>query len=210
MQSQYYEASVRAGQQYQQTNKVWSGNDAKKYAHLIADLVQHYQARSMLDYGCGKGFQYQTAVEWPTDMPEVYTHPMTFDQRISVESVYLYDPCVIGLDSPPQPDEDFDCVICTQVLGSIPDDDLYWVIDDLMTWTRKFCFIGLIDPKVHVVKSNKTSIYDPQAFKAVRTRSWYRDIVRKWEGSDLYLYFKGSEPNSKDWFVGNAIRRDKE
>lgn len=209
MPSPYYEESVRAGRAYQESNKVWSGTDAKKYAHLIADLTEYYQAKSMLDYGCGKGHQYQNFVEWPTNIPGVFSRPMTFDQRIGIDSVYLYDPCVAGLDNPPLPDEDFDCVICTQVLGSIPDDDLYWVIDDLMNWTRKFCFIGLIDPEVHTVKSNKTSIYNQEAFSAIRTQAWYKHIVRKWQGSDLYLYFKGAGTISNDWFVGNAIRQDK-
>jgi hypothetical protein len=208
MPSHYYEQSVEAGRRYQESEKVWAGLDSKKYARPIRDLVQHYQARTMLDYGCGKGFQYRNAVPWPTDEVDVFTEAMTFDQYVGAESYYLYDPCVASHDVPPHADDEFDFVVCTQVLGSIPDDDLRWVIDDLMSWTRKFCFIGLIEPAQATAKSRKRAIYDQQYWSADRTKEWYRSMLSHWEGSDLYLYFKGEEIYHPNWFKGQAIRSD--
>jgi hypothetical protein len=210
MHSQYYEQSVEAGRRYQESEKVWAGLDSKKYARPIRDLVQYYQARTMLDYGCGKGLQYQNAVSWPTDEVDVFTEAMTFDQYIGAESYYLYDPCVASHDIPPHADDEFDFVVCTQVLGSIPDDDLWWVVDNLMSWTRKFCFIGLIEPAQATAKSRKRAIYDQQYWTADRTKQWYLNKLSRWEGSDLYLYFKGEEMYRPGWYVNQAIRQDKE
>jgi hypothetical protein len=80
-----------------------------KYQNCIKDLVDHYGARTILDYGCGKGQQY-------TDpLPYAGEHNwQTFDAYLGV-SVYRYDPCVAGLETPPPAGTKFDGVICTQV-----------------------------------------------------------------------------------------------
>ena len=57
--SPYYEESVKLGTEFQRNNKNWAGYDVVKYQKLIKDLVVRYDAKTILDYGCGKGLQYK-------------------------------------------------------------------------------------------------------------------------------------------------------
>ena len=58
MKSTYYDESVKIGSQFQKSNKNWAGFDVVKYQKQIQDLVVRYNAKTLLDYGCGKGLQY--------------------------------------------------------------------------------------------------------------------------------------------------------
>ena len=198
--SWYFWQSVEKGRQYQSLGKGWAGNDVKKYKNYIRDLVKLYNAETMLDYGSGRGEQYSTAVPYPTESFGTYTAPMTFDQYIGVTKVTQYDPCVTGIHVLPEISSRFDAVICTQVLGSIPDDDLPTVLGLLGTYATKFCFVSLIDPDVQQAKSNKTNIYDPEYFRANRSKSWYFDLFKQhWKGVCCYLLFRSGQIYDSKW-----------
>lgn len=198
--SSYFWQSVEAGRRYQAQNKGWAGNDVKKYKNYIRDLVSLYQCETMLDYGSGRGEQYTELIKYPTETARVYTEPMTFDQYIGIKTVTQYDPCVTGIHVLPELSNKFDCVICTQVLGSIPDDDLPTVIKLLSNYANKFCFVSLVDPSTHQTKTNKTEIYDSKYFQANRTRQWYEEQFRKhWCGNHCYLLFRSGQIYEKKW-----------
>ena len=216
--SWYYWQSVEQGRQYQERKKGWAGNDVKKYKHYIKDLVQKYQASTMLDYGSGRGDQYSIPVPYPTETAGVYTDSITFDQYIGVKSVQQYDPCVSGIDVLPELSQKFDCVICTQVLGSIPDADIPEVIKLLATYSTKFCFVSLLDPAQFDVKIGKTEIYDPEYFKVTRTKQWYFSMfqqhwrgARRRRGAHCYLFFRAGQAYNAAWIkqdlaAGNLLK----
>ena len=141
MPSTYYFESVELGKKFQKENSSWGGDDCKNYHNQIRVLMDKYNAKTVLDYGCGKGRQYENMVSYGLPHDRV-TEPMTFQTRINAESVYKFDPCVEGFDSEPL-GQKFDAVICTQVLGGIPDADMPWLRDKLMNYATKFVFIGL-------------------------------------------------------------------
>jgi hypothetical protein len=181
MTSAYYAESVRLGREFQESNKSWAGYDVVKYQNCIKDLVDHYGAQTILDYGCGKGQQY-------TDpLPYAGEHNwQTFDAYLGV-SVYRYDPCVAGSETPPPAGTKFDGVICTQVLNSIPDDDLNWVAKQLESYADKFCFVGL---NFQRPAKGKKAMYDPAHFREPRTREFFRRYFKNWSGSDLFWWWK--------------------
>jgi hypothetical protein len=187
--SPYYLESVAAGRSFQQQNKSWSGQDVVKYQRLIKDLVDHYGARTILDYGCGKGLQYKEKMPYDSGSGKDRHNQdqwQTFDQYLGV-SVYCYDPCVEEFETPPPPDAKFDGVICTQVLNNIPDDDMAWVRATLEQHAEKFCFIGL---NFQRVAKGKKTIYNPEYFRAPRDREFFRSHYENWSGSDLFWWFK--------------------
>jgi hypothetical protein len=194
--SPYYLDSVAAGRRFQQENKSWAGYDGVKYQKKIKDLVDRYDARTILDYGCGKGQQYteplpygaEPGVELPQDQWQ------TFDQYLGV-TVYCYDPCVEKFATPPPADAKFDGVICTQVLNSIPDADMTWVRHTLERHAAKFCFIGLNFQRAAKVKK---VIYDPAYFREPRTREFFKKYYADWTGSDLFWWFK-DRPYYPEW-----------
>ena len=142
--SPYYLESVQQGAEFQKNNKSWAGYDVVKYQKKIKDLVVRYNAKTILDYGCGKGLQYKEPLPYGGSVGQELPLEQwkTFDQYLGV-TVYCYDPCVAGFEQLPPEGTKFDGVICTQVLNSIPDADMPWVRDTLERHAAKFCFIGL-------------------------------------------------------------------
>jgi len=189
--SSYYKESVRLGTEFQTSNKNWAGYDVVKYQKKIKDLVDHYGAKTILDYGCGKGLQYKEKLPYGGsaghELPEEQWQ--TFDEYLGV-TVFKYDPCVKGFKRKPGKNRKFDGVICTQVLNSIPDDDMTWVRETLENHAAKFCFIGL---NFQREAKEKKTMYDSEYFREPRTREFFRSYYQDWSGSDLFWWFKDRE-----------------
>jgi SAM-dependent methyltransferase len=196
MPSTYYLESVEIGKRFQKANSSWGGDDCKNYHNQIRVLMDKYNAKTVLDYGCGKGRQYTNLV--PYGMPHgQVTEPMTFQTRINAESVYKFDPCVEGLDTEPV-GQQFDAVICTQVLGSIPDVDIPWLRDKLINYATKFVFIGLHKPD-KPVKSKKL-MYDPAWVTYPRTIEWYLDQFKDIQTPNVYWWFRDTDHEINRWY----------
>lgn len=196
MPSAYYSQSVELGKQFQLNNSSWGGDDCKNYHNQIRVLMDKHNAKTVLDYGCGKGRQYQNLV--PFGLPTGQnTNPMTFKTRINAESVYCFDPCIKEFELEPE-GRQFDAVICTQVLGSIPDADIGWLRDKIMNYATKFVFIGLHNP-IKPIKSKK-KIYDPAYVTYPRSVEWYQEQFKDWSGSKLYWWFREYDHDINNWY----------
>ena len=92
MKSNYYDKSVELGTEFQKNNsKNWAGYDTVKYQKQIKDLVVKYNAKTILDYGCGKGLQYTELL--PYALSDEEPELTTFDKWLGV-TFYKYDPCI--------------------------------------------------------------------------------------------------------------------
>jgi SAM-dependent methyltransferase len=195
--SEYYKQSVELGKKFQKENSSWAGTDCKNYHNYIRALMDKYDAKTVLDYGCGKGNQYVDVLPYILPDKKQLTEPMTFKTRINAESVYQFDPCVEEFEIEPV-GQTFDAVICTQVLGSIPDVDMPWLKDKLMNYATKFVFIGLRNPG-RPPKSKKR-MYDPNHVTYIRTVEWYQEQFKDWSGPDLYWWFRNTDHPINDWY----------
>ncbi len=183
-QSIYYQESLEKNTEFQKIHKGWGGWGIGGYATRIKQLVEKHNATSLLDYGCGKGYPYTS--------PSIFdgeTTPKTFGEFLGISDIFLHDPCVETLKELPPADKKFDAVILTQVLPYIPDDDLQWVKELLMSHTNKFCFIGNYDCS-RPIKARKRQLMDPKYFKANRTNKWYEEQFSNWTGSELVFYWR--------------------
>ena len=196
MPSTYYLESVELGKKFQKENNSWGGDDSKNYHNQIRYLMDKYNAKTVLDYGCGKGRQYEEFVSY--GLPEYQvSEPMTFDTRINAESVYKFDPCVEKFDIEPL-GQQFDAVICTQVLGGIPDADMSWLRDKLMNYATKFVFIGL--HSVNILPKSKKRMYDARYVNYNRTVEWYQNQFKDWSGPSLYWWFRDMDTDVNNWY----------
>jgi len=128
------DGDVRRGTPAEQT---FDGRSLPRQAPRIKKLIARTGARTVLDYGSGKGRQYLPAgimengvVRW-NSMQEYW----------GVESIRCYDPghlpfCVL-------PEGRFDGVICTDVLEHCPEDDLPWIVGELFGFARLFVFANV-------------------------------------------------------------------
>lgn len=181
MVSEYYQQQVEVGTRFQAENKTWAGLDTVKYQKQIRDLVVRYNAKTILDYGCGKGEQYQQLLPY-----ESQDKLQTLDQWLGVQ-VYCYDPCVPEYNKLPPKGTKFDGVICSQVLGTIPDADLPWVAKTLESYTKDFCFISLNyqrPPKA------KKLMFNTAFYQHKRTREYFRSHFTDWSQGNLFWWWK--------------------
>lgn len=184
MTGNYYNKSVEIGTKFQAENKNWAGLDTVKYQKQIRDLVKRYNAKTILDYGCGKGEQYRQPL--PYESEEQW---QTFDDWLGV-TVYCYDPCIPEYSQLPPEGTKFDGVICSQVLGFIPDDDLSWVAKRLESYTKDFCFVSL---NYQRPPKSKKLMYDPEFSTSKRTREFFKSHFADWQQGDLFWWWKDRE-----------------
>lgn len=118
---------------------------------------------------------------------------MSFADYLKIDTVFKYDLCVNEFSADP-PVQKYDLVICNQVLTYIPDADLEWVKQRLMSLTGVACFIGM---HIKAPKAKK-QIYNKDYFSIDRSPEWYREFFSDWQGSKLYWWFR-DQPYSHDW-----------
>lgn len=116
-------------EQYRQLHKdpnVFQGLSVMPYAADIKKLCAETGARTMLDYGAGKGLQYQPPYEvqtwWGVD-------------------VRAWDPAVEGISKKPASSLRFDGVVCVDVLEHLELSCVQGVIEQLFTYATKFVFL---------------------------------------------------------------------
>lgn len=107
----------------------YSGKFLRPHANEIKNIIERLGIKSILDYGCGKGKQYL----WANDDGE------TLEELWGVK-VTKYDPAVPEFEADPQ--GKFDLVICTHVLGCIPEQDLPWVVTRIFGYANKAVYIA--------------------------------------------------------------------
>lgn len=139
MPSQEYEAALTAAKRHHAESKTYSGRFLRPQKPFLTDLIARLGITSALDYGCGKGEQYS----WidPTD-------GKTIEEAWGFE-VAKYDPAWPPFSA--EPEGQFDLVICTHVLGSIPLIDHAWAISRIFGMARKAVFFA---EKIGTTKKN--------------------------------------------------------
>lgn len=125
----YFEA-LELTRNFHATQKTFTGRFLLHYVRELKQVIDELGCKTLLDYGCGKGRQ------WNEPMEE--NGPMLAD-LLGVTST-LYDPGWPAYEK--EPTGKFDIVVCTQVLGSIPIADLPWAVDRLHSFATKAVFVG--------------------------------------------------------------------
>lgn len=125
------------------------GTSGQKYAHIIAHMMKTYETTSVLDYGCGK---------------------RTLECALG-KDIANYDPCIPGLDNPPEP---HDLVACTDVLEHLEPECLDAVLDDLKRVTKKAAFLA-----VHTGPAKKFLSDGRNAHIIQEPLSWWKEHLSK-------------------------------
>ena len=116
---------------------VFPGSSLFPHVHRIKKLIEATGSENLLDYGCGKGFQYD-----PLSVPAYGLRAGdTLMDLWSIDNIHLYDPCHPPFDA--LPGERFDGVISTDVLEHCPEDDLPWILEEIFGLAKKFVFANV-------------------------------------------------------------------
>lgn len=130
MPSKNYLPAMQQMAEMHRTRKVFSGSGILKHRHQLVEFSRRLDCRSGLDYGCGKGRQYDPAFAKGYDLAGALGF-----------KPFLWDPAVPEFKLPPPTDMDFDLVMCVDVLECIPKEDLPWVAADLWARAHKGLFV---------------------------------------------------------------------
>jgi hypothetical protein len=114
--------------------QTFDGRSLHRQLGRIKNLIRATRALSVLDYGCGKGTQYDPR-------PVVVAGEGRWEGVIDywgVDEVTCFDPAYPPLSK--RPVGSFDGVVCTDVLEHCPEEDMPWIVADLFSYATKFVY----------------------------------------------------------------------
>lgn len=148
--------------------RTFPGQSLFAQAGRIKDMILRHGARTILDYGAGKGMQYQPMPiriegigEWPS-----------IQAFWAVSEIRCYDPCYQPFNT--LPSGKFDGVISTDVLEHCPEEDIPWIIDEIFGYANKFVFAN-----VACYPAKKRLPSGENAHCTIRPPEWWSDILRE-------------------------------
>jgi len=160
MQTETYQMALKATQDHHARKKTFGGRFLFRYAERVKQVIDEHQCRTMLDYGCGKGVQYQKTM----------ASGLMLKDYFGLEQIAMYDPGLPQFST--LPDGQFDIVVATQVLCWIPVADIPWVVDLLYERANKAVFVG---EQVRYPKK--------QMMKAIEDQMPFRWTVDDWKAA---------------------------
>lgn len=159
--------------------KMFPGTALKPHIPRIRHLIQATGARTLLDYGAGKGIVYRTT---PWKAPE--GEFKSVKEYFGLDVLRLYDPAY-----PPHselPSGKYDGVVCTDVLEHCPEEDIPWILDEIFGYARMFVYAN-----VACYAALKTLPNGENAHCTIRPSEWWEqqllEISRRHPGVAFYM-----------------------
>lgn len=183
----YFQALSLTQRHHDSQSKTFSGQFTWKNRHRIKEIIDRFDVRTILDYGCGGGKQYTNVDDETGESLEKYWGIVPTK----------YDPGVRRFAK--EPTGKFDLVICVQVLGSIPRIDLPWVVDRLYGFANKAIFVS------ERLGAPRKQIYATMADDmphGITKEEWIGLLRRPADSSAVMIAaFKGA-PDNPGWEIG--------
>ena len=131
----------------------------------IVKLIELTEAKSLLDFGCGKGKQY-------SGWGELTAH-ITLGMMPA-----LYDPGVKEFEKIPE--GKFDGVYSTDVMEHIPKDELADALEIIFSKASKFVFLAICTaPAIQLLPNGEN------AHCTLERIDWWKEIVEKYRPSEI-------------------------
>ena len=164
-----YERMHREGNtgQTKSPDETYAGGSLRPHLAVIRALARRTAAKSMLDYGSGKGMLYK---QRDLTLPNGETVPSVADY-LGVEKIVCFDPGVPEYSSFPL--EKFDGVVSTDVLEHCPEEDIPWIVDEMFSAAKKFVFANVAN-----YPAAKTLPNGENAHCTQRSPAWWDKLLR--------------------------------
>lgn len=140
---------------------LFSGGSLKKHIPKIKKLVQEYNIKTMLDYGCGKASCHKEKL---------------------ADSVYLYDPYYLPYDIKPK--GTFDMVICTDVLEHVPEDEVGQVLHELISYTNEVLFLSISTRLASKKFANGENVHI-----TIKPKEWWEAMLQNGKGIKIVSHY---------------------
>jgi hypothetical protein len=131
----------------------------------IKALIERTGARTLLDYGCGKGLQYELV---GFDAPGLGRIDSVVDYW-DVDEIACYDPCHGPFSALPA--GPFDGVLTTDVLEHCGEEDLRWIVGEMFGYARRFVFAAVASypAKTHLPNGENAHV-------TIRPAEWWKAL----------------------------------
>lgn len=163
MPSKAYDNALAQMREFHRLRKTFSGNGVLKHAKSLIVFSHEIEARSAIDYGCGKGQQYTKVIQ---PYGEGGGPVLTLEQHLGYVTT-KYDPAWPEFEKPPAAPADL--VWCVDVLECIPEEDMDMVIDDLFRLALKGLFVTVAS-----YPAKKTLPNGENAHLTIKPEAWWR------------------------------------
>ena len=158
---------------------MFPGESLARNAKQIGRFISICKARTILDYGSGKGEQYKIK-NVPLPGGRVVESILDFWGNPKVQ---CYDPAYPPFSEPPT--NKFDGVICTDVLEHCPEEDVDWILEEMFTFSRKFVFANIACYPAQKILPDGSN-----AHCTIKSVSWWQEkIISASRKSPSALYF---------------------
>lgn len=147
MDKEYIESEYRR----MHDGKMFNGGSLEPHLSEIKKLIEKYECKKILDYGCGKASVHKTH---------------------KLGDVTLYDPYYEPYSQKPSDDMLFDMVICTDVLEHIPEDRVGKVLHELMFFTHKVLFLAICTKPAKKTFKNGENVH-----LTVKPKEWWEEML---------------------------------
>jgi hypothetical protein len=137
------------------------GHSLRGHITTIKNLVSKTGARSILDYGSGKGLLYK--------QNEPGVPGGSIKSFWGVDEISCYDPGVAEYST--IPDRQFDGVISTDVLEHVPEGDAPWIVGEMFTHAGRFVYANIAN-----YPALKTLANGENAHCTQKPASWWKPI----------------------------------
>ena len=147
--------------------KMFPGQSLPPHAGRIKQMLQKFGASTLLDYGCGKGLQYQPMKVSVSGVGDFDSIPAFWDV-----SVTCYDPGYAPHST--YPEGDYDAVICTDVLEHCPEEDIPWIVGELFRFANKMVYANIA-----CYPAQKTLPNGENAHVTIQPVDWWKEYFRQ-------------------------------
>ena len=147
--------------------KMDSGKSIIPWISTIKELIISTDSHTLLDYGSGKGFQYQNLLLEDKNQSRY----RGLEDYWKVNEIYCYDPAY-----PPYqkfPEKQYDAVISTDVLEHCHQEDIKWIVDEIFSLAEKFVFINIACYQASKSLPNGNNVHC-----IIRPTGWWDELLQ--------------------------------
>ena len=138
---------------YHTHQKAYSGNSLTHHLPNIKRLIDSTKSKTALDYGCGKAENYlihRVHLAW------------------GLKKMGLYDPAIQNYNF--IPGDNFDCVISTDVLEHVPENEINDTLSEIFTLSNKCAYLNIAMYPARTILSNGEN-----AHCTLKPKEWWRE-----------------------------------
>ena len=146
--------------------RTFPGSSLAPHITRVKQLIEATGAKTVLDYGSGKGTQYR-----PQKIVVDGQHVADGIAEYWDVEVECYDPGYGPYSALPQ--GKFDAVVSTDVLEHCPEDDLSWILDEIIGYARRVVYLN-----VACFPARKSLPNGENAHITVRSPDWWEEKIR--------------------------------